>query len=181
MTIRRFESTTPAIDPSAYVDPQAVIIGDVILGKDSSVWPLTSIRGDVNTIRIGDRTNIQDNSTLHATHDSEYHPGGIVTTIGNEVTVGHQVILHACTIGDRCLIGMGSIIMDEARVADDVIVGAGSLVTQKTNLESGYLYIGRPVRKLRALSDEEKTYIQYSAQNYVRLKNRYRQSTDTND
>ncbi len=175
MTIRSFEATKPEIKKGAYVDPQAVVIGDVILGEDSSVWPLSSIRGDVNTIQIGERTNIQDNSTLHATHDSDYHPGGIKTIIGNDVTVGHQVILHACTIGNRCLIGMGSIIMDEAVIADDVIIGAGSLVTQKSKLESGCLYIGRPARRLRALSDEEKSYIQYSALNYVRLKDRYMQ------
>jgi len=178
MTIRNFEATSPVINKGAYVDPQSVVIGDVILGEDSSVWPLTSIRGDVNTIQIGDRTNIQDNSTLHATHDSDYHPGGIKTIIGDDVTVGHQVILHACTIGNRCLIGMGSIIMDEAVIADDVIVGAGSLVTQKSQLESGCLYIGRPARRLRALSDEEKAYIHYSAQNYVRLKNKYMQNND---
>jgi len=176
MTIRDFEATRPILGKGVYVDPQAVMIGDVIIGEDSSVWPLTSIRGDVNKIQIGDRTNIQDNSTLHATHDSDYHPGGIATLVGNDVTVGHQVILHACTIGDRCLIGMGSIIMDQAIVADDIIVGAGSLVTQNTQLESGYLYIGRPVKRLRALSDDEKAYIKYSAENYVRLKNRYQQN-----
>ena len=178
MTIRNFENTSPLLKKGVYVDPQAVVIGDVILGEDSSVWPLTSIRGDVNTIQIGDRSNIQDNSTLHATHDSDYHPGGIATIVGNDVTVGHQVILHACSIGDRCLIGMGSIIMDQAIVADDVIVGAGSLVTQKTQLESGYLYIGRPARRLRALSDDEKAYIKYSAENYVRLKDRYQQDNN---
>lgn len=177
MTIRNFEATQPILGPGVYIDPQAVVIGDVILGDDSSIWPMASIRGDVNTIQIGKRTNIQDNSTLHATHDSNYHPGGIATIIGDDVTVGHQVVLHACTIGDRCLIGMGSIIMDQAIVASDVIVGAGSLITQNSQLESGYLYIGRPARKLRALSDKEKTYIKYSARNYVRLKDRYQQDS----
>lgn len=177
MGIRNFETTYPVLGKGVYVDPQAVVIGDVVLDEDSSVWPLTSIRGDVNTIKIGKRTNIQDNSTLHATHDSDYHPGGITTIIGDDVTVGHQVILHACTIGDRCLIGMGSIIMDQAIIESEVIVGAGSLVTQNTRLESGYLYIGRPVKRLRALSDDEKAYITYSAQNYVRLKDRYQQNT----
>jgi len=176
MTTRDFEATHPVLSKGVYIDPQAVVIGDVILGEDSSVWPMTTIRGDVNTIQIGDRSNIQDNSTLHATHDSEYHPGGIKTIIGNDVTVGHQVILHACTIGDRCLIGMGSIIMDEATIADDVIIGAGSLVTQQSKLESGYLYIGRPARRLRVLTKEEKSRISYSAQNYVHLKNRYMQT-----
>jgi len=177
MTIRDFEANHPVLANGVYIDPQAVVIGDVIIGENSSVWPMASIRGDVNTIKIGTRSNIQDNSTLHATHDSDYHPGGIATIIGDDVTVGHQVILHACTIGDRCLIGMGSIVMDNAIVEQDVIVGAGSLVTQNTQLKSGYLYIGRPARKLRALSDDEKAYIKYSAQNYVRLKDRYQQGS----
>lgn len=173
MTIRSFQSQQPQIGNGVYVDPQAAVIGDVIIGDDASIWPFASVRGDVNTIRIGTRTNIQDNSTLHATHDSEYNPGGIATHIGEEVTVGHQVVLHACTIGNRCLIGMGSIVMDKSRIGDDVILGAGSLVTQGSELESGYLYIGRPARKVRALTDKEKEYIRYSAANYVKLKNSY--------
>jgi len=156
-----------------YIDPQSNVIGDVVIGDDSSIWPFCSVRGDVNSIIIGKRTNIQDNSTLHATHDSHYHPGGIKVTIGDDVTVGHQVILHACTIGDRCLIGMGSIIMDEAVVGPDTIIGAGSLVTQGTELDAGYLYIGRPARRLRALTEDEKERITYSAKQYVNLKRQY--------
>jgi len=173
MTIRNFESHQPELGEGAYVDPQAVVIGNVKLGKDASIWPFASIRGDVNSIHIGERSNIQDNSTLHATHDSDYHPGGIATHVGDDVTVGHQVILHACTISNRCLIGMGSIIMDNARVNEDIIVGAGSLVTQNSILQAGHLYLGRPARKLRALTKDEIAYIQYSALNYVRLKDRY--------
>jgi len=173
MTIRSFNNITPTIRDNVYIDEQSAVIGDVHIGNDSSVWPFTSIRGDVNKIRIGDRTNIQDNSTIHVSHDSEHQPGGAPTIIGDDVTVGHQVILHACTIGNRCLIGMGSIIMDKVIVEDDVIVGAGSLVTQGRTLESGYLYIGRPAKRLRALSEEEKKYLEYSAHHYVKLKNKY--------
>ena len=178
MAIRSFQSKEPQLETGVYIDQQAAVIGDVIIGQDSSVWPFVSIRGDVNTITIGQRTNIQDNSTIHATHDSHYHPGGIKVNIGNEVTIGHQVILHACTINDRCLIGMGSIIMDEAIIGPDTIVGAGSLVTQQTELEGGYLYIGQPARRLRELTDEEKERIVYSANQYVKLKDRY--SADLN-
>jgi len=173
MTIRSFENVSPTVDDSAYVDEQSSVIGDVHIGADSSVWPFTVVRGDVNKIRIGNKTNIQDNSTIHVTHDSHYHPGGFATTIGNEVTIGHQVIIHACTIGDRCLIGMGSLIMDGVEVESDTIIGAGSLVTQNKRLQSGYLWLGRPAKRVRALSEEERERIVYSAEHYVRLKNKY--------
>lgn len=173
MTIRTFENITPQLGRHAYVDETALVIGDVQIGEDSSVWPFTVVRGDVNQIRIGARSNIQDNSTIHVTHKSHYNPDGYATQIGDDVTVGHQVILHACRIGHRVLVGMGSIIMDNAQVGDDTIIGAGSLVTQDTVLEGGYLWIGRPVRRLRALSEEERERIVYSAQQYVRLKNRH--------
>jgi carbonic anhydrase/acetyltransferase-like protein (isoleucine patch superfamily) len=119
------------------------------------------------------RTNIQDNTTIHVSHDSEYQPGGVPAIIGDDVTVGHNVILHACTIGHRCLIGMGSIIMDKVEIGADTIIGAGSLVTEGKQLEGGYLYVGQPVRRVRELSKDEKAYLQYSAQHYVRLKNQY--------
>ncbi len=173
MTIRTFENITPTIDSTAYVDEQASVIGDVHIGVDSSIWPFTVVRGDVNNIRIGNKTNIQDNSTVHVTHDSHYNPGGFATTIGNEVTVGHQVVIHACRIGDRCLIGMGSVVMDGVEVESDTIIGAGSLVTQNKKLEAGYLWMGRPARRVRALTDEERERIVYSAEHYVRLKNKY--------
>ena len=173
MTIRTFNNITPTLGENVYIDEQAAVIGDVQIGNECSVWPFTSIRGDVNKIRIGNRTNIQDNSTIHVSHDSDHLPGGAATIVGDDVTVGHQVILHGCTIGNRCLIGMGSIIMDKVIIEDDVIVGAGSLVTQGRTLESGYLYIGRPAKRLRALTDEEKDYLKYSANHYVKLKNKY--------
>jgi len=171
--IRDFNNITPTIGKNVYIDEQSAVIGDVNIGDDSSVWPFTSVRGDVNTIRIGNRSNIQDNSTIHVSHDSDYQPGGVPTIIGDDVTVGHQVILHACTVGNRCLIGMGSVIMDKVVIGDDTIIGAGSLVTQGKELEGGYLYIGRPVQRLRALTEDEKDYLKYSAQHYVRLKNKY--------
>ena len=171
--IRDFNNITPTVGKNVYIDEQSAVIGDVEIGDDSSVWPFTSIRGDVNKIRIGQRTNIQDNSTIHVSHDSDYQPGGVPAIIGDDVTVGHQVILHACTVGNRCLIGMGSVIMDKVVIGDDTIIGAGSLVTQGKELEGGYLYIGRPVKRLRALTDDEKDYLKYSAQHYVKLKNKY--------
>lgn len=171
--IRDFDNITPSIDATAYIDEQASVIGDVHIGADSSVWPGTVIRADVNKIRIGERSNIQDNSTLHVSHDSEYHPGGFATIVGDDVTIGHQVIVHACTIGDRCLIGMGSLIMDGTVVEANTIIGAGSLVTQNKTLEGGYLWMGRPVKRVRALSADEIDRIEYSAQHYVRLKNKY--------
>jgi len=173
MSIRVFNNITPQIGARVYIDEQAAVIGKVTIGDDSSIWPFTSVRGDVNSISIGQRTNIQDNSTIHVTHDSHYNPGGYATTVGDDVTVGHQVILHACTIGNRCLIGMGSLIMDNVTVGDDVVIGAGSLLTQNQTLESGYLYLGRPARKVRKLNDEEITRLLYSAQHYVRLKDQY--------
>ncbi|MGD8783381.1 MAG: gamma carbonic anhydrase family protein [Thioalkalispiraceae bacterium] len=171
--IREFNNMTPRLGEGVYIDEQSAVIGDVVIGDDSSVWPFTSIRGDVNKIRIGRRTNIQDNSTIHVTHASDQQPGGVPAIIGDDVTVGHQVILHACTIGDRCLIGMGSIIMDRAVIAANTIIGAGSLVTQDKQLEGGYLYVGRPAKRLRALNDEEKDYLTYSSAHYVRLKEQY--------
>ena len=173
MPIRDFDEMTPLLHETTYVDPAATVIGDVQIGEDSSIWPHTVLRGDVNKIRIGARSNIQDNCTVHVTHDSHYHPGGFAAYIGDDVTVGHQVILHACRVEDRCLIGMGSIIMDNVTIDANTIIGAGSLVTQNTTLEGGYLWLGRPARRVRALDDEQRERILYSAQHYVRLKDRY--------
>jgi carbonic anhydrase/acetyltransferase-like protein (isoleucine patch superfamily) len=173
MAIRPYKGILPTVAPNAFVDESAVVIGDVVLGEDASVWPMCSVRGDVNYIRIGARTNIQDNTVIHVTHDHQAVPGGRPTIIGDDVTVGHQVILHACTIGNRCLIGMGTQILDGAVVQDGVFVGAGSLVTEGKILESGFLYVGRPVRKARELTPEEKAWFEYSARHYVKLKNDY--------
>ena len=174
MSIRTFEDHTPQIADSAYVDEQALVIGDVHLGGDSSVWPMTVIRGDVNSIRIGSRTNIQDGSVVHVTHDCEYAPGGYATTIGDDVTVGHRVIAHACEIGDRCLIGMGSVILDGAVIEPDSMIGAGCLVPPGKILEGGCLWVGSPARKIRELTPEELDFLRYSATHYVNNKNRFK-------
>jgi carbonic anhydrase/acetyltransferase-like protein (isoleucine patch superfamily) len=173
MTIRNFEDKKPNIGADTFVDDTALVLGDVQIGKDSSIWPLTVIRGDVNSIKIGDNTNIQDNSVLHVTHAGDHNSGGFSLKIGSNVTVGHRVILHGCQIGNSCLIGMGATIMDGAVVDDNTLVGAGSLVTPNKHLESGYLWMGSPARKVRKLSDEELESIKYSAQHYVKLKNRH--------
>jgi carbonic anhydrase/acetyltransferase-like protein (isoleucine patch superfamily) len=173
MTIRKFENTLPTLGDNTYVDDAAVIIGDVIIGNDCSVWPMVVARGDVNKIRIGNGTNIQDGSVLHVTHPHNTMPDGYGLHVGNNVTVGHNVILHGCTIGDDCLIGMGSTIMDGAVVHPYTLVGAGSLVSPGKELEGGHLWLGTPVRKARALTSEERQWIDYSAKHYIELKNRY--------
>ncbi len=174
--IRRFEDTQPEIAESAYVDDMALVQGDVHIGNDSSIWPMTVIRGDIHYIRIGERTNIQDGSILHVTHDSDYRPGGSPLIIGNDVTVGHSATLHACTIGNRCLIGMGAIVLDNAVIEDEAMIGAGSLVNPGKVVEGGYLWLGSPVRRARPLTDEEKAYLKYSAEHYVRLAKRHTES-----
>jgi len=173
MATRNFEGTQPDIPSSTFVDDTALVLGDVLVGENSSIWPLTVIRGDVNSIQIGDNTNIQDNSVLHVSHKGPYNPSGFNLKIGNNVTVGHRVILHGCQIGHTCLIGMGSTIMDGAIIESHNIIGAGSLVTPNKHLESGYLWMGSPARKVRKLSAEELESIEYSAQHYVKLKNRH--------
>lgn len=173
MAIREFEGILPNIEPSAYIDDAALVIGDVEIGRDSSVWPFVVIRGDVNRIRIGEETNIQDNSVLHVTHDSPFNPGGYGLQLGNKVTVGHRVNLHGCTIHDNCLIGMGTTVMDGAVIHANTIIGAGSLITPGKELEGGYLWLGSPARRVRALSEDEIKAIDYSTSNYVKLKNRH--------
>ena len=173
MTIKSHNGKKPTIHASAYIDESAVVIGDVTVGEDSSLWPMVVARGDVNAITIGHHTNIQDGSVLHVTHDFYQAPGGIALTVGNYVTVGHKAILHACAIGDYCLIGMGAIVMDNARLPDRMVIGAGSLVPPGKQLESGFLYVGNPVRKSRELKEEELELIKHSALHYVELKNQY--------
>ncbi len=171
--LRSFDSHTPELGERVYIDPAAEVLGQVRCGNDVSVWPMAVVRGDVNSIEIGDATNIQDGSVLHVTHDGRYSQGGIPLIVGREVTVGHKVILHACTIGDRCLVGMGAIVMDGAVLGDDIIVGAGSLVSPGKTLAPGHLYRGSPARRVRELTGDELEMLRYSAQHYVRLKNRY--------
>jgi len=176
MSIREFEGQAPLIHASAYVDEQAMVCGRVTVGADSSIWPMTVVRGDINSITIGARTNIQDGSVLHVTHDSEFAPGGAPLVVGNDVTVGHKVVLHACTVEDLCLIGMGAVVLDGAVIRSGAMVAAGALVSPNKDLAGGYLYVGAPARQARALTDQEKRFLKYSAEHYAQLKNRHRQS-----
>jgi len=160
-----------------YVDEQALVSGDVKIGANSSIWPMSVVRGDVNSIEIGERTNIQDGCVLHVTHDSEFAEGGMPLRIGDNVTVGHKAVLHACTIEDRCLIGMGAIVLDGAVVRSGAIVGAGALVPPNKDLQGGYLYVGAPVRQARELTGKEKRFLNYSAEHYVRLKDRHQKTS----
>lgn len=172
--IKTFEGITPVIGASTFIDETAVVIGNVTIGEESSVWPTTVIRGDVNHITIGDRTSIQDGSVLHVNHDADYNPGGDPLSVGSGVTVGHKVMLHGCTVEDRCLIGMSSTILDKVVVESNTIIGAGSLVSPGKVLEGGYLYVGVPARQVRELTDEELAYLDYAADFYAQLKSRHR-------
>ena len=166
--IRQYKGKSPEIGSSAYIDDSAHIIGDVVIGEESSVWFNATIRGDVNYIRIGARTNIQDSSVLHVTKGT--HP----LFIGSEVTVGHSVTLHGCTIKDRCLIGMGAIILDGAEVGEDSIVGAGALVKEGMRVKPKTLVVGVPAREVRQLTDEEVQRIKTSARNYIDYMSEYK-------
>ena len=175
MSIRKFENISPRIAESAYVDETALVIGDVTIGADVSLWPNVVARGDVNTITIGARTNIQDGTILHVSHDSEFAaPGGFPLNIGADITVGHQAILHGCTIEDRCLVGMAATVMDGATLRSGAILGAGSLVPPGLEVEGGFLWVGTPARKVRPLRADEEAFLDYSAKHYVELKNRHK-------
>jgi carbonic anhydrase/acetyltransferase-like protein (isoleucine patch superfamily) len=174
VTVRNFEGIKPCIAASAYVDEAALVIGAVTLEEDVSLWPKVVARGDVNSIYIGARTNIQDGTILHVSHDSEFAPGGFALHIGADITVGHQAILHGCTVEDRCLIGMAATVMDGAVIHSGAIVGAGSLVPPGRELEGGFLWVGSPARKVRALRPQEAGFLEYSAAHYVELKNRHK-------
>jgi len=177
MTVRNFESWSPEIDASAFVDDSAVVTGNVVIGADTSIWPLCSIRGDIHSIRIGARTNIQDGSVLHVTHDSEFSPNGNALSIGDDVTIGHNAVIHACTVESLCLIGMGSIVLDGAVIQQGAMLGAGSLVSPGKVIEGGYLWLGSPARRVRELSEKERAFLNYSAWHYVELKNRHKRSS----
>lgn len=174
MSIRPFEDKTPRLGARVYVDPAACVIGDVELGDDASVWPGTVIRGDVNFIRIGARTNIQDGTVIHVTHEGPYtQPGGLPTRIANDVTIGHAAVIHACTIGEFALIGMKAIILDGATVERFGFVGAGAVVPPGKTVGEGELWLGNPAKCVRKLGEREIEQLQYSAGHYVRLKDRY--------
>ncbi len=177
MNIRPYQDSRPQLAARVFVDPSAVVIGDVQLGEDCSVWPLTVIRGDMHRIRIGARTSVQDGSVLHITHAGPFNPDGFPLLIGDDVTIGHQAMLHGCSIGNRVLVGMGAMVMDGAVVEDEVIIGAGSLVPPGKTLTSGFMYMGRPVKQIRPLTDKEREFFTYTAGNYVALKDKHRQES----
>jgi len=174
LNLRRYRGATPVLGQRVYVDPAAVVIGRVTLGDDVSVWPCSVLRGDVNHIAIGARTNIQDGCVLHVVHDGPFTPGGLPLVIGADVTVGHKAVVHAATVGDRCLIGIGALILDGAVVESDVIVAAGSVVPPGRRLESRGLYIGSPAKRVRDLSARELEQVPYIARHYVAVKDDYR-------
>ncbi len=172
-SLRSFDGHTPQLGERVFVDRSAVVIGDVTVGDDSSIWPQTVIRGDMHHIRIGARTSIQDNCVCHITHAGPYNADGWPLQVGDDCTIAHSVTLHGCHIGDRVLIGMGSIVMDGAVIENDVVVGANSLVPPGKTLQSGFLYVGSPAKQVRALSEKEMAYFTYSSNNYRKLKDKY--------
>jgi len=172
--IRTFQGITPTVPASCFVEDTGVVIGDVVMGEDCSVWFHAVIRGDVNYIRIGKRTNVQDLCMLHVTHDT--HP----LIIGDEVTIGHNVVLHGCTVKDRVLVGMGAIIMDGAVIGEDLVVGAGALVTEGTIVPPKSLIHGSPAKVKRPVTDKELAWINESAENYVRYARQYLSNSGKN-
>lgn len=173
MAIESYRGLLPRLGRNVFVHASATIIGDVELGDEVSVWPGVVMRGDVNRIRIGARSNVQDGSILHVSRPSPRNPDGAPLLIGDDVTVGHAVILHGCEIGEGCLVGMGSLVMDRAILEPRVLLGAGSLVPEGRVLQSGWLYLGRPAKALRPLTEEELDYLARQAGNYVRLASEY--------
>jgi carbonic anhydrase/acetyltransferase-like protein (isoleucine patch superfamily) len=174
MSIEAFEEHAPDIHPTAWVHPSAVVIGRATLAADVSIWPQVVVRGDVHEIRIGACTNVQDGAVLHVTHAGPWTGDGFPLEIGSEVTVGHRAILHACRVGDRCVIGMAATVMDGAVIESNTLLGAGALVPPGKVLEGGHLWVGAPAKKLRPLTEGELQWLEYSALHYVRLKDRYR-------
>lgn len=161
-----YRDKLPALGPGAFVAPDATLIGDVTLGEDASVFFQCVLRADINAIRIGARSNIQDHTTVHLASD-------VPTIVGEDVSVGHRCILHACTVGDRVLVGMGSILMDNVVIGEDSIVGAGSLIPKGKTFPPGSLIVGSPARLVRPLTDEEKASIPKLARKYIGVKNEY--------
>lgn len=180
-TTRPYRDRQPKLAQGVFVDEAAVIIGDVEIGEDCSVWPGAVVRGDMHSIRVGARTSIQDNATLHITHPSDFNAGGWPLVIGDDVTIGHNACLHGCTVGNRVLVGIGAVVLDGAVVEDEVVIGAGALVPPGKRLESGYLYVGSPCKQVRPLKDSERRFFRYSAQNYVDLKNTYMEAWPTQE
>ncbi len=172
-SLRPYKGQMPRLGERVFIDPSAVVIGDVELGDDVSVWPCAVIRGDMHSIRVGKRTSVQDNVVLHITHAGKFTPEGWPLHIGDDVTIGHGACLHGCSIGNRVLVGIGATVLDGAVVEDEVVIGAGTLVPPGKRLKSGYLYMGSPARQSRPLKDSEKAFFSYSAENYAKLKDSY--------
>ncbi len=173
MPLSPYLGEMPVLGARVYFHASSQIIGNVSIGDDSSIWCNTVLRGDVNRIVIGQGTNVQDLTMGHVSHKTADKPEGSPLVIGDYVTVGHSVVLHGCTIGNECLIGMGSVILDDVVIPDRVMIGAGSLVPPGKTLESGMLYVGRPVKAVRPLTPEEIAHLRYSAEHYIELKNDY--------
>ena len=171
--VRNFQGIKPVLGNNVYIDTHSVVIGDVHLEDDVSIWPMAVLRGDVNSITIGKSSNIQDAAILHVTHDGPYTPGGRPLIVGEGVTIGHKAVLHACTIDNYCLVGIGTIILDAVHIEHHVMLAAGSLVPPGKILKTGHLYLGNPARAVRILNDDEMANLEYSAAHYVRLKNKY--------
>lgn len=165
--LRPFRGHTPVVDPTAYIDVSAQVIGQVEIGAESSVWMNVVIRGDVNHITIGRRTNVQDGTVVHVMTGT--HP----TRVGDNVTIGHGAIIHGCTIGDRVLVGMGAIVLNGAVIGDDCIVGAGALITEDTIIPPRSMVLGMPAKVRRTLTDAEVAFLLTSADNYVRYRLEY--------
>lgn len=164
-----FDGKAPRIAETAFVAPHATVIGDVEIGTESGIWFYALVRGDVHAIRIGQRTNVQDHTTLHVSHNK--YP----LLIGDDVTIGHGAIVHGCTLGNRVLIGMGAVVMDGAVIEDEVIIAAGALVPEGKRIPRGHLAIGRPAQVKRPLSAEELAFLPQSALHYARLGKTYRE------
>lgn len=170
-----FNGQQPKLGSRVFVADTARLVGNIELGDDCSVWPFVSARGDMHSIKIGQRTSIQDNTVLHITHAGPFNQSGWPLTIGNDVTIGHSATLHGCTLGNRILVGIGAIVLDGAIVEDDVVIGAGTLVPPGKRLQSGFLYVGSPCKQVRPLKQSELDFFTYSANNYVKLKDQYLQ------
>ena len=173
--VRPYRGILPTLGERAYVDPAATVIGDVVLGDDVSIWPGAIVRGDVNCIRIGARSNIQDGAILHVTHAGPHTGDGFPCVIGADVTIGHAAVIHACTIEDACLIGMHATVLDGAVVRKHAFVGAGALIPPGKIVGEGELWVGNPARRVRVLGPAQIEQLYYSAQHYVRLKDQYLQ------
>lgn len=172
--IRPYLEHQPQIDSSCYIDDMSVVIGDVKLAENVSVWPFAVIRGDVNRIQIGRNSNVQDHAMLHVSHKNAAKPNGSPLIIGEDVTIGHHVTLHGCSIGNRVLIGINTVVLDDVIIEDNVMIGAGSLVPPRKVLKSGYLYVGSPVQQVRPLTEKEIAFLPYSALHYVKVMNHHK-------